>query len=631
MAGSSDTISTEGHDVPSDRSCGSRPILFALLLVVAVLITFGQILSHEFVEYDDDINIYRNPAFRPLTLAGVVSFWQAPYEALYIPVAYTFFAAEVLISPQVSVDTAGRWLSPTIFHAGSLVLHSVCVLLVFVLLKRFIVNDLAACFGSLLFALHPLQVESVAWISETRGLLSTAFGLSALWYYFRFGDTLQNNPDTQRSVSRGVANYGLATALFALALLSKPSAVAVALVAAVLDIGLLRRSWRISVAALAPWFALALVTIVVSKDQQPGVATPDTTIVQRVLISGDSLLFYGTKLLAPLNLAPIYDRPLDELLETKTLGWSWLAIPVLMGMLSVLPGRRMGFVCLGVFVAALVPVLGLVPYDYQRLSTVADRYVYLAMLGPSLAVAAALAKLSPRVMTVVATPVALALAWLSYQQSAHWESDATLFQYALANNPNSAEIHSSLGNLAYREDDLAGAESHYRQALNIRPRHVFANRNLGLVLSRNGLWEDALRHFQVAIDERPDFADGYRSVGHALLQTEQLDAAAEAFRKAIRITPNYKAVYEELGVTLLRLGQVREAETHYRETLARFPDWAHAHANLAVALAQQGEYAEAANHARRAIELDPTMSDARDTLQKVQKLLRGRQTSPPTS
>lgn len=623
-------LSHDGKPTAFARLLG-RPTLLGLLLAIAVVLAFGQIVSHEFIEYDDDIHIYRNPAFQPLTIESVAGFWKAPYEALYIPVAYTFFAAEVFLSPQNPVDAAGRWLSPTVFHAGSLLLHGICVLLVFVLLRRLIENDIAACVGSLIFALHPLQVESVSWISETRGLLSTAFGLSALWFYLRFRDAMEENPAIQNSVSHNVVNYSIATAMFTLALLSKPSAVSIPLVAAVIDIGLLRRAWRTSTAALAPWLGLALVIIFVSRSQQPGVATPDASFMQRVLISGDSLLFYATKVVLPFNLSVIYDRPLDQLLQSEGLGWSWVALLVLVGLVAVTAGRRMGLVCLGVFAAALLPMLGLIPFDYQRLSTVADRYAYLAMLGPSLAVAALLARYSNRAMLIVATTVVLVLAWLCVQQTAHWESDATLFRYAFKRNPNSAEIHTSLGNLAYREEDLSLAESHYRQALNIRPRHVFANRNLGLVLSRNERWDEALQHFQVAIAERPDFADGHRSVGHALVQTQQLAGAADAYLKALLISPNYKAIYEELGVTLLRLGRVREAETHYRETIARYPNWAHAHANLAVALAQQGKYEEAANHSRRAIELDPTMLDAWNTLEKVEGILRGQGVSSPTS
>lgn len=631
MMSSSGTSHAGRQDLPQDgkptaftRVLG-RPTLLGLLLVVAVVLAFGQIVSHEFIEYDDDIHIYRNPAFQPLTIESVAGFWKAPYEALYIPVAYTFFAVEVFLSPQNPVDAAGRWLSSTVFHAGSLLLHCICVLLVFVLLRRLIENDIASCVGSLIFALHPLQVESVSWISETRGLLCTAFGLSALWFYLRFHDAMEEKPAIQNSVSHNVANYSLATAMFTLALLSKPSAVSIPLVAAVIDIGLLRRPWRSSAAALTPWLGLALVIIFVSRSQQPGVATPDASFMQRVLISGNSLLFYATKVVQPCDLSVIYDRPLDQSLQAKELGWSWVALLVLVGLVAATAGRRMGLVCLGVFAAALLPMLGVIPFDYQRLSTVADRYAYLAMLSPSLAVAALLARYSNRAMLIAATTVVLVLAWLSVQQTSHWESDATLFRYALKMNPNSAEIHTSLGNLAYREKDLSRAESHYRRALNIRPRHVFA----GLVLSRNERWVEALQHFQVAIAERPDFADGHRSVGHALVRTEQHSAAADAYREALLISPNYKAVYEELGVTLLRLGRVRQAETHYRETIARYPQWAHAHANLAVALAQQGKYEEAANHARRAIELDPTMSDARNTLKKVEGILQDHRTSTP--
>ncbi|MEQ9379232.1 MAG: tetratricopeptide repeat protein [Pirellulales bacterium] len=591
-----------------------------MLLVAVVLLVFGQVLSHEFVEYDDDINVYRNPAFQPVTLEHVADLWRRPYEALYIPVTYTYFAVEVLLSPSTPIDAAGRALSPVVFHAGSIFLHCLCALLVFGLLRILVHHDAAAFLGSLLFALHPLQVESVAWISETKGLLSTAFGIAAVWFYLRFRESSQREAEGEGSASEHFVPYVAASICFLLALLSKPAAVAIPIMAFILDVGLLRRSWKTSVLALLPWLLLAGAIVIVSKTQQPGADLQTITMTQRVCIAGDSLAFYLGKFIAPWGLTPIYDRPLDDRLATTGLCWWWLVPLAFVVVVALLPGRRLGLVCIALFVVALLPVLGFIPFDYQRLSTVADRYVYLAMFAPALAVAAIIAAFPNRLMYTCAAILLLTLAGLSFDQSSHWQNDATLFSYALSQNPNSAEMHNSLGNLAYREEDLAGAESHFRQALQIRPQQHFAHRNLGQVLSRRGRWDEAIKHYRQAIAARPDFADAHRSLGQAFVHTNQLAAAVDEYRETLRILPGYREVYEELGVTLLNLGRPSEAEAHYRQAAARFPNWAHAHANLAVALAQQGKLAEAAQQARRAIELDPTMSDARDTLEKIETL-----------
>jgi hypothetical protein len=218
--------------IPNSKSriFGRSFLLSVLLLVAAVLAVFGQVAGHEFLIYDDEPHLLENPRLNPVTWQNVGRFWIEPsYFGLYIPLSYTFFAAEAAL--------AGKPLDPTVFHLGSLALHLACVLLVFTILRRLLHHDGAACAAALLFGLHPVQVESVAWISETRGLLCALFSLVAIWQLEIWEGRRQNaesrNPEIPNPQSAAL-HYALATVAFILALLSKPAAVAVPLVAAVL-------------------------------------------------------------------------------------------------------------------------------------------------------------------------------------------------------------------------------------------------------------------------------------------------------------------------------------------------------------------------------------------------------------
>ena len=265
-----------------------------LILIAATVAVFGQVGGHEFLSWDDNIHVTENPLLNPVRWGGVAELWQQPYWGLYIPLSYTFFAGEMA--------AAGSPPDPAVFHLVNLALHVGCVLLVFAILRRLFGHDGAACCGALLFGLHPVQVESVAWISETRGVLCGVFSLVAVWLYLRYADV----PGSRRS---RIIHYALATAAFVLALLCKPAAVAVPLLIGVLDAGLLRRPWRQVLMCVGPWLVVALGWTAFTSQLQPGGSLPhDLPIWARPLVAGDALAFYLYKLAAPLQCGPDYGR-----------------------------------------------------------------------------------------------------------------------------------------------------------------------------------------------------------------------------------------------------------------------------------------------------------------------------------
>jgi len=253
----------DSHGEPSPDG-QDYPIFFALLLVVVfTVLVFRGVGGHAYV-YDDSLLIVSNPHLYPLSWENLKHFWTEPYASLYVPVTFSVLAVEAQVAAKTNKETGRVALDPSVFHYGNLVLHVVTVLLVLVLLRAVVGSTLPAIAGALLFALHPLQAETVNWITETKGLLAAMFGVIAVWQYWLFaaGDAhpLSKQPtegSASEQPSRRWMHYSLATLAFGLALLSKPSAVAVPLVVLVLDAGLLRRGFLATILPTVAWFCLS--------------------------------------------------------------------------------------------------------------------------------------------------------------------------------------------------------------------------------------------------------------------------------------------------------------------------------------------------------------------------------------
>ncbi len=533
-------LAPDDRERPPETGAGRRWLLIAILAAAAFL-THSRALGHEFLLWDDDLNVTHNAALRPPDLEAVAGFWREPFSGMYVPASYTLWAIETRLAESGEGGGPGDELDPALFHAGSLLLHCACALLVFGLLRRLVGSDLPALAGALLFALHPLQVEAVAWVSETRGVLSTTFSLLALWLYLR----PREGPDRASGASR--ARYALATLCFALALLSKPSAVVVPLMALVLDAGPLGRGVKRSLLLLAPWLLLALADVLVTKlaqsDETIGFVAP---LLARPWIAADALGFYLGKLAWPFGLAAEYGRTPERVLEQGWGGGTWALPCLLAGLLLLLRPRRAGLVAAALFLVGVSPVLGLVPFVYQDISTVADRYLYLAMLGPALALASWLAARERRAAAWIAFALLAALAARSFDQQGSWRDTRALFEHSLSVNPLSHIACNNLGLVSEREGKPEAAERHYLAALDIKPDHHKSHMNLGNVYL--GRVEDP----EASNEERERW----------------LVAAMERYRRAIDIRPGYWKARFHLGQALAAAGRPKAAVAQLRRALA---------------------------------------------------------------
>jgi len=385
-----------------------RILPWLVLLVVVISGVYGQVVTFDFLTWDDPHHITENPRLNPVSWESVAQFWTEPYWGLYIPLSYTFFAAEATIAQAPESSQAGNGgeeggarvtaLNPAVFHFGSLLLHLVCVVLVFLVLHKLTDHAGAACMAALLFGLHPVQVESIAWVSETRGLLCAAFSLLAIRLFMLFSEkhdvenvSLRDRSKTEQRqkmgdhATRAIVWYFAATLCFLLALLAKPAAVAVPLLVGVLAIGWLRMPVVRVFSMLGPWLLLAAAWALLTRHVQPATELPFIAPWwSRPLLAGDALAFYLLKVVAPWPCGPDYGYNPQWMMGQWWFYYGWILPVVVAVLLFRAKHRRVWLTAAGLSVFWLLPVLGFIPFIYQRISMVADRYLYLAMLGPAL-------------------------------------------------------------------------------------------------------------------------------------------------------------------------------------------------------------------------------------------------------
>lgn len=597
---------------------GGRPLagwLPPLVLVGCVLLFFGSVVRNGFVAYDDQTLVYANPHYRPVTWKSLAAFWRQPYEHIYVPATYTFWGAQARLaarpetggSPQAAFD-------PAVFHTASLLLHAANVLLAWRLLRRLVGGPWAAAFGALLFALHPVQVESVAWISEQKGLLCAFFSLLALNLYLSDRRGEPGSPPDLRATARGMLIYTAATLCLALAFLSKPSAIAVPPIAAVLAVGVLRRPAGRVLMECAPWAVLSAGFIAVTMAAQPGVAEVEAVpILKRPLVMGDAAAFYLWHFAVPLRIGVDYGRS-----PSNTLGHAWVfltaAAPVvLLAAAALLRPRRWLAAAIAVPALWLLPVSGLMTFHFQRISVVADRYLYLALLGPALILGRLLTGSARRTVWVAAGCWLAVLGVRSSLAVPDWRDSRRLFERALAVNPRSTVGTGGLCDHYVRHGEPLRALEAARARLALGPSEDIVAA-VGDCLVDARLYREAARFYDEVLARYPDCLNAHFGAAMMLLRIRRLDLARTHFETIVRLDPTYYAAQANLAFVLERQGHLREAVTRYRMALATNPDYVLARYPLGALLARRGDLAEALHHLVEASRLDPGNADIQNEL-----------------
>ncbi|HEY0076607.1 MAG TPA: hypothetical protein VGB77_21130, partial [Abditibacteriaceae bacterium] len=391
------------------KSLTSSPSRFAVwvwgaLLFLVVTGVFSASLRHGFVDYDDQILIYHNKHYLKPGGPEIAYFWKNPHEQLWMPLTYSIWGLTArsarLEQPLILDESTKITFSAQPFHALNLLLHGCNTLWVFAIVQLLIQNRQAALMGALLFGVHPFQVQSVVWASELKGVLGAFWVLGSLWFYLQYAANDAREDDKPREGNKPRFKrkifYALSIILFGLALLSKPNTVVLPLALLSIEILLFSRTWSNRFWALAPFFAMALAGSFAARWAQPiNPQIPIVALWARPLVAGDALAFYMGRFAWPVSLGINYGRRPDWLLQQP---WAWVMwiSPALLAWLcwrSREPKLRAAFL---LWLAFLLPVLGFLPFGYQSSSTVADRYMYLPLLGAALVLAWAIERFAQR-------------------------------------------------------------------------------------------------------------------------------------------------------------------------------------------------------------------------------------------
>ena len=395
----------------------------------------------------------------------------------------------------------------------------------------------------MLFAVHPIQVEPVAWVTGFRDLLCGLFSLLAIHQYIVAFD-LKDDARQHRAL------HAVAAVLaYLAAMLCKPTAACLPLVLAAIDYLLLRRPARRVVVSVVPMMIAAIPVVIISRMAQPtelqAAAAP---LWSRPFIAGDALMFYLWKLFIPLGLAMDYGRRPQIVLAHQWIYASWI-IPAAAGIVIwILSRRGAQYLVAGaaIMLAALLPVLGLIPFNFQAFSTVADRYMYLAMLGPAVALTGFLSKQRGLAACGLATALVLMLGIVAHRQVWVWRDDTMLYPHTIAINPDSFTANNNLAAVLLERGRPTEAIEPARRAVRISPGFALAWINLADALAAVGRDKDAINAYRTALTIQPNHAAARAKMALALASAGDIEAARQEYERAVRDDPNQRAVELQL-------------------------------------------------------------------------------------
>lgn len=431
-----------------------------------------------------------------------------------------------------SKTAPGQALLAGPFHLFNVVVHLIAAVGVFLLLKEFF-HSAAASAGALLFLVHPMQVETVAWISAGKDALCGMLAILALWQYVRF----------VRAPRGKTLHYTLATVLFALALLSKPAAVVVPLLAIVIDRWILNRPAKSIARSLWLWIILAVPVAIIVRLCQQGVLSHPPPIWPRPWIAVDAVGFYLIRCIAPFHLAMDYERSPQWLLAHPSAS----APGILLVLILILCARRKKWIAapLLLFVIALLPVLGLTVFDFQEYSTVADHYMYLPMLGIATLLAAALSQARGIIPWSLAAAGLCFLAVLAVNQCQVWHDTPALIAQELSYDPDSSTAHGLDANWLLLTGDMPGAASEFHTTVADLKRADKSGppafwQSYGNLLWQAGQRADAIADYQTALTEMPpdQKVSALNNLGMAYEMIGDADSARRQFQAALQIAPD---------------------------------------------------------------------------------------------
>ncbi len=607
------------------------PAAVALVTVMAFLPT----LENGFVNWDDDKNLLENFHYRGLGWEQLRWMFTTFHMSLYRPLTWVTFGSDYLL-----------WgMNPIGYHLTSLILHVASAVIFYSITLRLLsaafsstpsgtALRVAAGFGALVFAIHPLRVEAVAWASARSEILSGLFFLAAILCYLRYSTVPDAGPGRRRWLIACLITYGFS-------LLAKAVGVTLPILLVLLDVYPLRRlgaapaKWFVPAARRVWWEKLPFLLLatgigfvaLLAKEQLGAMRSfGQHDIVARAMQSMFGIAFYLRKTLLPLELSPLLELPV----QSDPWDGSYLLSGALVLGISAglfLSRRRWpaGLALWISYIVILLPLLGIAQSGPQ---ITADRYSYLSCLGWAALAAAGLLycwrlwatgyfrRRTFLLAGVCAILITAALGVLTSQQVRVWHDSQSLWKQVLSVAPSKI-AHNNLANFLVGRGRFEKAMEHYREALRVDPNYAPAHNNLGLALAGRGHLETAMEHYRQALRIYPAYAEAHTNLADALLNRGEFAAAVEHYREALRINPADPKVHNNLALALTHQGEVRTAVEHFRRALALSSTGDQVrliHFNLGSALSRDGRLEEAMSHFRQALRIRPEFAEAHEGL-----------------
>jgi Tfp pilus assembly protein PilF len=619
-------------------------LLIAAALIAISLYIYAPVLQYGFLSYDDSPYVTDNAQVRRgLTGPGVLWAFTTGHASNWHPVTWLSHMLDVQI---FGMNAGGH-------HFTNLLLHIANSLLLFGLLYRITGAWCRSALVAMLFAAHPLHVESVAWVAERKDVLSTLFWMLTVYAYI--GYVKRPRP----------GRYLAVIAVFALGLMSKPMLVTLPLVLLLLDVWPLNRVrfeagqkqiWiRICREKIPLFLLVAASSIATILAQSRGGAVQSfeaASLYQRTSNALVSYVAYLGQMLWPRNLAAFYPYKTVSIWLVAASALGLIAVSILVVRLS----RSRPFLFAGWFwyVITLVPVIGLIQVGGQAR---ADRYTYIPLIGVFIIAVWGIPLIFERwrrhgiALQAAACILVCALAVGARSQVRYWESELALWentvlatgdnyfartnlgfalidggdlragieQYneALRINPNSPETHNALGTALFEQGKLNAAMEHYAMALRIRPGFADAHSNRGIALARQGNTQEAYREFQKSLESSPENPKISYNFGFFLVNQGRLDEAIPYFRKAVELKPDYAEAFFQMGNIFAGKEMLSEAEAEYNRAIQIRPEYEDAHNNLGIILERQNRINEAIIHFREALRINPNSIRAKENMNRV--------------
>jgi tetratricopeptide (TPR) repeat protein len=596
--------------------------IICLFLVVATLAVYWQVLDNDFVNYDDDEYVTENTHVnKGVTFDSLTWAFTSSHASNWHPLTW--------VSHMIDCQLYG--LNPRGHHLTSLLFHVANTLLLLLILVRMTGALWQSSFVVALFALHPLHVESVAWVAERKDVLSMFFMMLTLWAYIFYVK------------KGGVRRYLLVVLFFILGLMSKPMLVTLPFILLMLDFWPLGRfclvhdtrnvvtgqhtDERPNVFRLVwekvPFFALAVASSVVTfivQERGGAVKLLEMYSIQtRIINALVAYIEYIVNMIWPVKLAVLYPHPGNSLPLWKGVV-AGLAL-VLITILVIRKARKIPYITVGWFwyAVTLIPVIGIVQVGSQAM---ADRYTYITLIGLFVIIAWGANDLLSKwlyrkiclgTLAAVILPVLIVLTWKQVQ---YWENGITLYKHTLKHTSNNYVIHNNLGIALREQDRTEEAVEHYLQALRSNPDYADVHNNLGLAYGELGKYKEAIESCKQAIRINPD-AETHYNLGVVYGGSGKYEEAIESYKQAVRIDPDYALAHYNLGNAYYESGMHKEALESYKQAVRIDPDYAWAHYNLGNIYYESGMHKEAIESFKQAIRTDPDYADAHYNLGSV--------------